>query len=391
MDRPWLHIIGLGEDGPAGLSDASREILSQASVIFGGPRHLDLVGAGARGRAWPVPFDLAPVLALRGQRVVVLASGDPFWHGAGGSLAAALAPEEWICHPAVSSVAWAAARLGWRLEEVETLGLHAAPLSRLRPSLAQGSRLIVTLRGGAQVAELGAYLDTLGFGASILHVFEAIGGPREIRRDLPADAVTGEFGQPVLVAISAQGGPGLPRGFGLDDSLFTHHGQITKRPVRALTLSALSPRQGEYLWDLGAGSGSISVEWALAGGRAAALEPRADRLGQITENAMKFGIDHRIDVLQGHWPETLPEVRPDAVFIGGGLTREGFAALWERLPQGTRVTGNAVTLESEALYLGLQAERGGTLLRIELAENAPLGRMRGWDRARPILQWSVTR
>ncbi|WP_406720800.1 precorrin-6y C5,15-methyltransferase (decarboxylating) subunit CbiE [Thioclava litoralis] len=396
MGKPWLHIIGLGEDGPAGLSDASREILARADVIFGGPRHLELVGAGARGRAWPIPFDLAPVLALREGRpadleVVVLASGDPFWHGAGGSLVRHLSPQDWICHPAVSSVSWAAARLGWRLEEVTSFGLHAAPLARMRADLQQGAKLVVTLRGGAQVPDLGAYLTGLGFGASELTVFEALGGPRERRHRMRADQVAGHFGAPVLVAIAVAGGQGLPRGFGLPDDLFTHHGQITKRPVRALTLSALAPRMGERLWDLGAGCGSISVEWALAGGRASALEPRPDRLAQIGQNAAQFGVEHRIDIHEGQWPQTLPSAAPDAVFIGGGLSREGFEALWARIPAGTRLVGNAVTLESEALYLALQAECGGHLLRVELAEEAPLGRMRGWNRARPILQWSAIR
>ena len=185
MSEPWLTIIGIGEDGAAGLGDASRDALSRATVIFGGPRHLELAGAGARGRAWPVPFDIAPVLALRGRRVVVLASGDPFWFGAGGSLAAALDPGEWRALPAPGVLSLAAARLGWRLEETVALGLHAAPLPRLRPHLARGCRIIATLRDGAAPAALAEWLTAQGAGAMRITVMERLGGPQERLSAIP--------------------------------------------------------------------------------------------------------------------------------------------------------------------------------------------------------------
>ncbi|MGA7810623.1 SAM-dependent methyltransferase, partial [Bradyrhizobium sp.] len=115
---PWLTIIGIGEDGLAGFSEASRNALAAAEIVFGGERHLRLADIGSRGRPWPVPFDIAPVLRCRGRPTAVLASGDPFWHGAGSSLVSHLSTGEWIAHPAPSTFSLAAARLGWRLEEV---------------------------------------------------------------------------------------------------------------------------------------------------------------------------------------------------------------------------------------------------------------------------------
>lgn len=395
MSEPWVSIIGLGEDGLSGLTTASREALAAAEVIFGGPRHLALVGAGDRGRDWPVPFSVAPVLALRGQRVAVLASGDPFWHGAGGSLAAHLAPDEWRAFPAPSTFSLAAARLGWRLEEALCLGLHAAPFARLRHGLAPGIRAICLLRDGSAPAELACWLETQDFGASDLWVMEALGGPRERIRHARADAFDlTDIATPVAMAIQAAGGPGLPRASGLADDRFAHDGQITKRPVRALTLSALAPRPGELLWDIGGGSGSISVEWALAapGARAIAIEPRADRAATIRANAESFGLSHRIEVIEGAAPEALAALpAPDCVFVGGGGSQALLEPLWTTLRPGTRLVANAVTLETEALLTQWHGQQGGSLIRVELSEAAPLGRMRGWTRARPVTQWSVIR
>lgn len=388
MAEPWLSIIGLGEDGPTGLTDASRAALAAAEVVVGGPRHLALVDAGARGIAWPVPFDVAPVLALRGRRVAVLASGDPFWHGAGGSLVAHLAPGEWQCFPVPGVMSLAAARLGWRLEDVACLGLHAAPFERLVPHLDEGFRAICTLRDGAAPRALADWLVAQGWGATRLWVMESLGSPRERLREVrAADFALADVAAPVAVALAAAGGPALPRTPGLPDAGFAHDGQITKAPVRALTLAALAPRAGELLWDLGGGSGSISVEWCLAGGRAVSVEARPDRAANIRENARRFGLTDRLTVIEGRSAEVIPTLPPpDAIFVGGGFD----AALFARLPQAARLVVNAVTLETEALVLDLHARHGGNLLRIELARAAPLGRMHGWDTARPVVQWSRT-
>jgi precorrin-6Y C5,15-methyltransferase (decarboxylating) len=388
---PWLTFIGIGEDGLAGLPPASRDALAAAEVVFGGARHLAL--AGVTGRAWGQPFDLAPVLAERGRRVAVLVSGDPFWFGAGGSLAAHLVPGEWRVCPAPSTFSLAAARLGWRLEEVLCLGLHAAPLERLRPVLARGVRAICLMRDGAAVADLAGYLTAIGFGASELTVMEALGGPRERLRVTPAQGFgLTDVAAPVAVAIAADG-PGLPRACGLPDNLFHHDGQITRRPVRALTLSALGPRPGEVLWDIGAGSGSVGIEWLLAGGGAVhAVEADPARAARAAANAARFGLGHRHHLHRVRAPEgldTLPP--PDAVFLGGGASEAMLARLWALMPAGARLVANAVTLDSEMLLAQWSARQGGAMLRIDLAEAAPLGSRRGWHPGRPIVQWSVAR
>lgn len=384
-----MTIIGLGEDGLSGLSPASQAALSAAKVIFGGPRHLDLIGAGDKGHPWPVPFDPTPVLAHRGKATVVLASGDPFWFGAGGSLMAHLSPGEWTSHPAPSTFQLAANRLGWKLEETLCLGLHAAPFARLRPLLGRGVRVICTLRDGAAVGELAAWLAANSHPNARLTILERLGGPQE-RATVGLPHVP--IGAPVSAAIEATD-PGLPRASGLPDELFQHDGQITKRPVRALTLSALAPRPGEVLWDIGAGSGSIGIEWLLAGGaRVEALEADPTRAARARGNVEAFGLSHRHRLTEARAPEGLQGLpAPHAVFIGGGASAAVLTALWDLIPPGTRLVMNAVTLETEALVLDWSARLGGSLLKVELSEPAAIGSKRGWKSALPILQWSVTR
>jgi precorrin-6B C5,15-methyltransferase / cobalt-precorrin-6B C5,C15-methyltransferase len=392
MSNPWVSIIGLGEDGLNGLTPAAREALDGADLIFGGPRHLALVAAGARGREWPVPFSLAPLLAAKPQRVALLASGDPFWFGAGGSLSAHLQPADWQAFPAPSTFSLAASRLGWRLEEITCHGLHAAPFTRLRPVMHKGARALCLLRDAAAPAELAQWLTSQGFTAN-LTLLEALGGPNERLRQTTAAAFDlADIPSLCAMAVEVTAGQGLSRASGLPDDLFASDGQITKRPIRALTLSALAPRAGETLWDIGAGSGSISVEWCLAGGSATAFELREDRATNIRANAAHFGIEHRLRLITGDAAQNLEaQPRPDAVFLGGGGSAMLIEYLWAILPQGTRLVANGVTLETEALLADSHAKFGGSLLRIDLAQAAPLGRMRGWQAARPVVQWSVTR
>ena len=393
MADPWLTIIGIGEDGLSGLPNASRKALASANFIFGGARHLELVAAGARGHLWPLPFSVAPVLALRGQRVVVLASGDPFWNGVGAVLAEALEQPEWVSHPAPSSPALAANLLGWRLEGLTVLALHAAPLSRLRPHLAPAGRLICTLRDGAAAGEVAGFLTEQGFGASRLHVLERLGGAAQRHRSTTAAGFDlTDVAAPALLAMELAGSPGLPRTAGLPDDLFLSDGQITKSPIRALTLAALAPRPGALLWDLGAGSGSVSVEWCLAGGRAVAVERRADRAQNIRANAAAFGVDHLLQMREGAALASVPDLpAADAVFIGGGADAALLAAVWLAIRPGTRLVINAVTLETEALLLHWHGTHGGELTRIDIARAAPLGPATGWTPSRPLVQWSVQR
>ncbi|UQR66382.1 precorrin-6y C5,15-methyltransferase (decarboxylating) subunit CbiE [Bradyrhizobium sp. C-145] len=393
MADPWLTIIGIGEDGLAGLSEASRKALAKAETVFGGERHLALAEVGSRGRPWPVPFDADIVLSCRDRPTAVLASGDPFWHGAGAGLVEKLGSDEWIAYPAPSTFSLAAARLGWRLESVVCLGLHAAPFERLVPHLARDARIICLVRNGKAADDLAKWLTERGWGASILWTLAALGGPREYidqhRADLFADDIAGNL---VAVAVLARGTQGIPRSSGLSDDLFVHDGQITKRPVRALALSALAPRPGERLWDVGAGSGSISIEWALCGGTAIAIEARDDRAANIRSNATAFGLAHRITVVTGNAPDALAALEgPDAVFIGGGLGAAIFDAIWPRLAPGTRLVAHSVTLETEALLGELHQRHGGELMRVEIAHAGPLGRYRSWEATRPVVQWSVVR
>lgn len=396
MSEAWLSIIGMGEDGLHGLGNGSRSALARAQHVFGGARHLALADVGSRGREWPLPFDIAPVLALRGQPVTVLASGDPFWFGAGGSLANHLVPGEWQAFPAPSTFSLAVCRLAWRLEQVHCFGLHAAPFARTRPALHGGAQLLCLLRDGPAVRDFAQWLTQQGGGASAVWVLEALGGPRERIRQSTAHALDfADIHSPVAVAVQVVGPLGLANAPGLPDSGFAHDGQITKSPIRALTLSALAPRPGEHLWDLGAGSGSVSVEWCLAGGTSSAVEQNAERVANIRANAASFGVDHRLSVHHGdthHNTHTLLAglPTPTAVFVGGGFDVALFGSVQSAAPTGCRLVVNAVTLETESALLQLHAQHGGALLRIELAQAAPLGRMRGWQPSRPVMQWSVT-
>ncbi|MGY3590623.1 precorrin-6Y C5,15-methyltransferase (decarboxylating) [Bradyrhizobium sp. USDA 4341] len=393
MGNPWLTIIGIGEDGLAGLSDASRKALREAETVFGGERHLALAGITDRGRAWPVPFNAEIVLECRGRPTVVLASGDPFWHGVGGSLVGKLQAGEWVAHSAPSTFSLAAARLGWRLENVICLGLHAAPFERLLPHLARDARIVCLVRDGKAASDLAQWLTDRGWGPSAMWTLSALGGPREFIAQHRVDSYAGDSGDSlVAVALEARGTQGIARSSGLPDALFVHDGQLTKRPVRALALSALSPRPGERLWDIGAGSGSISIEWALCGGTAIAVEARGERAANIRSNAASFGLTHRITVIEGGAPGILSDLEaPDAVFVGGGLDADMFDAIWSRVAPATRLVAHAVTLETEALLADLHQRHGGELMRVEIAQAEPLGRYRSWKVARPIVQWSAIR
>jgi precorrin-6B C5,15-methyltransferase / cobalt-precorrin-6B C5,C15-methyltransferase len=394
MSDPWLSIIGMGEDGLNGLSAASRDALDNATLVFGGPRHLALAEISPdRARAWPVPFATAPVLDLRGQRVAVLASGDPFWFGAGGSLARDLDPGEWRAFAGASTFSLICAALGWGIESTTCLGLHAAPFATCRADLQAGRRVIALVASAEAARGFATYVTDQGFGASRLWLAEAMGGPSQRMRAFQADdTLPDDIAAPVAVAVVLHGPAGLPRASGLEDSLFDHDGQITKRPIRALALSALAPRPGQHLWDIGAGSASISVEWCLAGGTASAIEQNAARLDRINRNGLNFGVAKALQVVAGRAPAILADLpRPDAIFLGGGASEAMLADLWNRMGPGCRLVAHAVTLETESLLAGWQARQGGDLMRIDIAQAAPLGRMRGWDRSRPVVQWRVTR
>jgi precorrin-6Y C5,15-methyltransferase (decarboxylating) len=398
---PWLSIVGIGEDGLDGMSAPARELLAGAEIVAGGRRHLALVASlGKPTLVWETPFaaSIRILLTHRGKRVVALCSGDPFWYGGGSVLAEAVPAAETVVVPAPSTFAWAVARLRWRLEETVTLGLHARPVELLRPHLRTDARLIVLVRDGAAPAQIAKYLTGVGFGRSRLTILEALGGPREcIRVATAAEFALDNVKSPVALAIEAVAEPDtsiIPRVVGLPDELFRHDGQLTKREIRAVSLSTLAPRGGELLWDVGAGSGAIGIEWLLAhpANRAIGIEAREDRLNTARANAQALGVPH-LDLRRGTAPDALKGLpTPDAVFVGGGASREGVLdAVWQALPPGARLVVNSVTLETEALLIAWQAHHGGTLLRLSVERAGPVGGRTGWRAAMPVVQWSVTK
>ena len=392
---PWLTILGLGEDGPDGLSAASLASLQEAEVIIGPKRHLSLLpDLSAERVEWPAPFAHGlPILqGFAGRKTVALASGDPFWHGAGSAITRELDAGEWRALPASGTMSLAAAHLGWSLEKTPCFGLHAAPFGRLRPHLANGVRILATLRDGEAVDALAQWLTAQGFGRSQIHVLQALGGPREKTFTIRADQGTKEAAHPVSVGLEIAGdGAAMPLASGRPDSFFDNDGQITKRPVRALTLSALAPQHGEHLWDIGGGSGSIAIEWLLSHPSlsATAIEINAERADRIAQNAESFGTN--LTAKTGAAPKALEGLNaPDAIFIGGGISDDMLRWIWANVASGTRLVANAVTLEAEALLAQWHGDKGGDLMRIELAQSKPLGRKRGWNSSYPIVQWSVT-
>lgn len=396
--RRWLSIVGIGEDGVAGLSPGARALIENAEIVFGGARHLALAAPLIRGQSkpWPSPFSLAAgeVVGMRGRHVCVLASGDPFFYGVGATLAAHVPPEETWVVPAPSAFSLAAARLGWAIPETVLLSVHGRALGRIRPHLHPGAHLIALTSDADGPAEIARLLAETGFGGSQITVLEALGGNGERIRTARADAfdVT-EIAALNTVAIDVVAAPGarvLAYTPGLADDLFEHDGQLTKREIRAATLSALAPTHGQLLWDVGAGSGSVAIEWMLADPslRAIAIEGRADRAARISRNAEAFGVPG-LELVEGAAPEALAGLEtPDAIFIGGGASVPGVLdACIAALRPGGRLVVNAVTLETESELIAQHQARGGELIRIAVSRADAVGNKTGWRSAMPVTQW----
>nr|WP_315492242.1 precorrin-6y C5,15-methyltransferase (decarboxylating) subunit CbiE [uncultured Pseudomonas sp.] len=390
---PWLTVVGIGEDGFKGLGRNARHALLRASRIIGGQRQLDLLPVCIRGERelWPSPFSLEPLLARRFEPVCVLASGDPMFYGVGASLARQVAADELLILPAPSSVSLAAARLGWPLQDVVTLSVVARPVVALNAHLASGVRLLVLSNDGQSPTAIAALLRASGFGPSRLSVFEHLGGAAERRIDGHAES----WQDPAIAALNLvaidcladANTPRLSRLAGLPDSAFKHDGQLTKRDVRAMTLARLAPTPGELLWDVGAGSGSIGIEWMRAhpSCRALAIEADAGRQQLIEHNRDALGVPG-LQLIRGSAPQALAGLEaPDAIFIGGGVTRDGVLdTCWQHLRPGGRLVANAVTLQSEMTLMAWRAQHGGELTRIHLAQAQPLGDFDTWRQALPI-------
>ena len=397
---PWLAVVGIGEDGLAGLSAAARALVAEAQVLVGGARHLAMVPTGTAERLpWrqPLAASLPEIAARRGRRVVVLASGDPLWYGVGALLAQHFGRDEMIVLPQPGAFSLAASRLRWPLAECTTLTLHGRPLERLALFLAPAAKLLILSEDGATPARVARFLAERGWGESRLTVLERMGGAEERRHDNIAAQWPPERAADLnTLAIDCVAGPearSLSRLAGLPDDAFRHDGQITKRVVRAATLSALAPLPGERLWDIGAGSGSIAIEWLRAGGGSAiAIERASERVALIAENAALLGVPE-LEIVAGEAPAALSDLPPpDAVFIGGGVSTAGvLEGAWDALRPGGRLVANAVTTAAEARLLAWQAARGGRLTRIAVSEAAPLGGGMAWRPLLPVTQLAAVK
>jgi len=393
---PWLSIVGVGADGIAALPGPARTLIDNAEVLIGGDRHLAMVAAShpAQRHGWATPISrtVEQMRSFEGRRVVVLATGDPMSYGIGVTLARAFGRDAITVLPVPGAFSLAAARLGWPLHDIDCLTLHGRPLALLNLHIRPGARLLILSQDGDTPAAVAAALCERGYAPSTIAVLENMGAANETLRggvakdwderaiaDLNTVAVTCKAGDDAVV---------VSRAAGLPDDAFVHDGQLTKRVVRAATLAALAPQPGENLWDVGAGCGSIAIEWMRLGGLASAIERKAARRDLIARNAAMLGAP-MLNIVAGDAPDALAGLdAPGAIFIGGGITAPGLAeACWARLPARGRLVANAVTLEGEAALQALGAQWGGSLTRIAVASAASIGgSLRAWQPLRPVTQ-----
>lgn len=396
----WLSLIGVGEDGLAALTPTACALISGASLVIGGARHLDLIGP-LRGETlcWPSPLSdaMSKIVARRGAPTVVLASGDPFFFGVGDMLARYVSPWEILCIPGPSSFSLATARLCWSQQDCALLSLHGRAFERVTPHLQPARRLLVLSWDESTPARLAAHLTSLGMGESRLHVLEHMGGPKErIRSALARDFSLEDIAPLNTIGVEVVAGADahiLPLTPGLPDDWFEHDGQITKRDIRAVTLAALAPRRGERLWDIGAGSGSIAIEWMLAdpANRAIAIERNAARASRIARNAAALGVPD-LEIVEGAAPAALAGLpAPDVVFIGGGGDAETIEAAWSSLPAHGRIVANAVTIETQALLIETFQRKGDELVNIAISKARPIGGFHALEPALPVLQWRAVK
>ena len=396
-----IAVVGIGADGWPSLGEQAREAVLAADLLVGGDRQLALVPGDVRGerRPWPKQLttlvDELPALADEYREIVVLASGDPLLHGAGVTIVRRLGEDRVRVIPNVSSFSLACARLRWPQPGVELVSATGAVAEVVAPALQPGRRIVVLGFGARTAAEVARVVRERGFGPSRLVVLEELGGAAERIEESTAEAWGEREAAPLhLAALEVRGnGPLLARAPGLPDDAYEHDGQITKREVRAVTLAALVPVAGQLLWDVGAGSGSVAIEWmrAAPGARAIAIERDAERARRIAANALRLGVPS-LEVVTGEAPAVLDELqeRPDAIFVGGGLTSYGLLTRCRRaLRRGGRLVANVVTVEGETFLSRAQAEQGGRLTRLEVAHAEPLGGFTGWRAARPVTQYEL--
>jgi len=394
-ERRWLTIIGIGEDGLSGLGAGAQAVIDAAEILVGGERHLAMIPPGAAERlvwARPIEAGIAELLARRGRRVVVLASGDPMLYGIGATLSRSVPIGEMAVLPAPGAFSLAAARLGWPLQKITGLSLHGRPLDRLAWHLAPGVRLLALTENGAAPAAIARWLVERGWGPSRLIVLERLGGAEERLTETTAEAFPPtSFADLNTLAIECRPSLGTrhwPRLAGLPDEAFRHDGQLTKRAIRAATLAALAPSGAEILWDVGAGCGSIAIEWlrALEHGGAYAIERDPARCALIAANAAMLGVPH-LRIVEGAAPVVLDGLpAPDAVFIGGGVDAGLLDLCYAALKPGGRLVANAVTIEGEASLIAFHQARGGELVRLAVARAESLGGHHAWRALAPVTQ-----
>ncbi|HEY0934445.1 MAG TPA: precorrin-6y C5,15-methyltransferase (decarboxylating) subunit CbiE [Trebonia sp.] len=391
-----VTVAGIGAEGWPGLPPASQDAIRRAAAVVGGPRQLALLPDDVPGKRVPLPSPLQPGLTGlvdggQDQPLVILASGDPMFYGIGATLVRLLGPERVRVLPHPSSVSLAAARLGWPLDDVDVMSLVGRPRELLLPLLQPGRRVLALTASEAAAAEIRELLAARGFGASPVTLLADLGAAGEV----VAPAEGGPHSRLAIIAVECRLDPAtapLPRVPGLPDDAFEHDGQITKWELRALALAALVPVPGQLLWDVGAGSGSIGIEWMRVhpASRAIAVEPRADRQERIARNAAALGVPG-LTVVAGSAPQSLAGLpAPDAVFIGGGVTADGLVqACLDALGPGGRLVANAVTIEGQAVLAQWRQRRGGRLTRIGVERAGQVGSFTAWRPALPVVQWSV--
>lgn len=400
MTGKWLSIVGIGEDGLQGLSAIARSLVDQAKIIVGGDRHLAMLPTDDQRPklVWtsPIHTSVEEIIQHRGQSVCVLASGDPLCYGIGVTLTRRIPISEITIIPAPSSFSLACARLGWSLTEVETLSLCSRPPSLLQSYIYPGARLLILSEGKETPAIVAEILIKRGFGGSKITVLERMGGVHErIVESTAASWNEIEIAALNTIAVDCIPDSGvvpLPRLPGLPDDAYHHDGQLTKHEVRAITLAALAPTPGQLLWDVGAGCGSISIEWMRSNSRcrAIAIEQNSSRMQYIAENAASLGTPN-LQIIAGKAPSALKDLPPpDAIFIGGGVTADGlFDICWSALRSGGRLVANVVTVEGEQTLFQWHKKVGGNLTRIAIQRAEPIGKFLGWRAMSPVTQWVV--
>jgi len=400
MSKAWISIVGIGEDGLEGLSQIARSALDNAQTVVGGERHLAMLGKDIRPRViWDSPLKntLAKIKKLKGLPICVLATGDPMTFGIGVTLIREFGVDQCAVYPHQSAFSLAAARMGWSLADVDTLTLHGRPLENLNRYLRPGARLLALANDGDTAKEVSHLLTARGYGDSVVSVFEHMGGSRENRLEGPARKWRRKSKDLSTIAIQCIAGEDAlcrSRLAGLPDDLYQHDGQLTKHDVRAVTLAALAPAPKDVLWDVGAGAGSVAIEFLRTepGARAFAIEQNAKRLKNIRLNADSLGVPG-LNIIKGSAPDALKDLeKPTVIFIGGGVGNiKILQTCWLALPPGGRLVANSVTIEGETGLFELMRRHGGTMTQIAVSHLDAMGDLHSWRAMRPVVQYRGTK